>query len=776
VGTQGGDLVCSAPPTTDSLGLVGRDYFQRALQTRAFAVGDYRSSAASDRATLDFGYPILGETGDTEAVVFASLDLVWLNQLAAEAQLPEGSTLIVVDRNGTILVHYPDPQTWVGQSVPEAPIIEVILAQRGEGTVESEGLDGVVRLYAFTPLSGMAGGEEVYVGIGIPTAVAFSDANYMLARSLGGLGLVTALALLATWVGGDLLIMRGVSMLVSAAQQLSAGDLSRITRLPDGRGELGQIAHALEHMAGSLEQRRAERDRAEEALRESQRALSTLMSNLPGMAYRCGNDRDWTMEFASDGCFDLTGYYPSELVGNQKISYGQLIHPDDRETVWNEVQVAIRERRPFQLTYRIVTAAGEEKWGEAQGRGVFSPEGDLLGLEGYVSDVTERVLAQQTLERRVANRTRELSALYEVMTVTSASLDLEAVLEKALDPVLAAMGSDVGAIHLLDESGKMLRLAVQQGIPQDLVTRVESIPVDGGLAGRVVERGEPLVIPDIAAGLRPLLAIPAGNNQSYVGVPVRVKGKVLGTLSVIGEPGRQFKPGEVTLLASIADEIGVAVENARLYRQAEQLAVMRERERLARELHDSVTQSLYSLTLLSEAGCQLAEADSLENVGDYLRRLGQISQQALKEMRLLVYELRPLVLQREGLVGALQLRLDAVEKRAGLDARLMVEGEVELQARVEEELYRIAQEALNNILKHATATAVTVCIHSEGSQVVLEVTDDGKGFDVGGTSGRGGIGLASMRERAEKIQGSLTVLSTPGEGTTIRISVEVPDD
>lgn len=771
VGSQDGDLICSAPPATDSLDLVSHDYFQQAIQTRTFAVGDYRSDADGDRATLDFGHPILGETGEAEAVVFAALDLAWLNQLAAEAQLPEGSTLIVVDRSGTILVHYPDPRTWVGGAVSEAPIIEVILAQQGEGTVESEGLDGVTRLYAFTPLSDIAGEEEVYVCIGIPASVAFSDANRMLVRSLGGLALVTALALLVTWIGGDLLIMRGVRMLVSVAQQLSAGDLSRIAKLPDDKGELSQIAHALERMVGSLEQRRVERDRAEEALRESQRALSTLMSNLPGMAYRCSNDVERTMEFASDGCFDLTCYHPAELVGNQVVSYGQLIHPDDCEAVWDTVQVALRERRPFRSMYRIVTATGEEKWVEEQGRGVFSPEGDLLALEGYASDATERVLAQQTLERRVADRTRELSALYEVMAVTSASLDLEAVLEGALDPVLAAMRSDVGAIHLLDESGKMLLLAARRGIPQELVVRIELVPVQGGLAGWVVERGEPLVMSDIAAGLRPLLALPAGSNQAYVGVPIRAKGKVLGTLSVVGEPGRQFKPEEVMLLASIADEVGAAVENARLYRQAEQLAVVRERERLARELHDSVTQSLYSLTLLAEAGWQMAEVDNLENVGDYLRRLGQISQQALKEMRLLVYELRPLVLQREGLVGALQLRLDAVEKRAGLDARLLAERDVELPPLVEEELYRIAQEALNNVLKHAAASAVTVRIRSEGSQAVLEVVDDGKGFDVSDTTDRGGMGLVSMRERVEKIRGSMAILSTPGEGTTVRICV-----
>jgi signal transduction histidine kinase len=632
---RNGDLFCSTHPISDPVNLADRNYFQRVLQTHDFAIGDFLCDHFSGKAALDFGYPVFGEAGQVQAVIFASLDLTWLNQLAAEAQLPKGSTFTVIDRNGTVLVRYPDPGMWVGQSVPEAPIVETILTQRGEGTAEAYGVDGIPRLFAFTPLSGVPGGENVYVSIGIPTAVAFADANRVLVRHLAGLGLVTVLALAAAWFGGHLFILRWVNMLVSATKRLSAGDLSVRTRLPYGKGELSQLAHAFDEMAESLE------------------------------------------------------------------------------------------------------------------------------------------LAHQVLEQRVADRTRELSALYDVMAVASASLDLETVLESSLDRVLAVIGSEVGAIHLLDETKGVLRLAAWRGVSPDLVARIDSVPVDSGLAGWVIEHSEPLVVPNIVTGLRPLLALPASGSQAYVGAPMRAKGRVLGVLSVVGETGRQFEAEEVTLLASIADEVGVAVENARLYQQAEQLAVMRERERLARELHDSVTQSLYSLTLFAEAGRDLARDGELERVEGYLTRLGEIAQQALKEMRLLVYQLRPLALQREGLVGALQQRLDAVEGRVGVEARLLAEELVELPAPVEEGLYRIAQEALNNALKHAAATLVTVYIRAEDERVELEVVDDGQGFDPDTLSDRGGMGLASMRERAEKLGGSLTVLSALGEGTRVKVSVEV---
>jgi PAS domain S-box-containing protein len=131
--------------------------------------------------------------------------------------------------------------------------------------------------------------------------------------------------------------------------------------------------------------------RAEEEIEESRRALSTLMSNLPGMAYRCHNDPGWTMELVSEGSLELTGHAPADLIGNRRVSYGNLIHPDDREAVWEEVQSGIEERRPFQFNYRITTVSGEVKWVWEQGRGIFSPEEELLAVEGFITDVTERV-------------------------------------------------------------------------------------------------------------------------------------------------------------------------------------------------------------------------------------------------------------------------------------------------------------------------------------------------------------------------------------------------
>lgn len=206
--------------------------------------------------------------------------------------------------------------------------------------------------------------------------------------------------------------------------------------------------------------------------------------------------------------------------------------------------------------------------------------------------------------------------------------------------------------------------------------------------------------------------------------------------------------------------------------RAEELAVLQERNRLARELHDSVTQSLYSLTLLAEAGQRMIKAGDLQQIEGNQTRLGEIAQQALQEMRLLVFELRPLALKNAGLIGALNQRLEAVERRAGVEAHLKVNGECKCSEALEEELYRIAQEALNNALKHARASEVEVSIQCVDSNVVLEITDNGAGFDLNQAGDKGGMGLTSMRERAVKIGGTLTLQTSPEQGTRIRIEVD----
>jgi len=266
VASPQGDIFCSGLPFSGPVSAAHRTWFQRAVQTRAFTVGDYQIGTITRRATLNFGYPVLGAAGGLEAVVFSALDLEWLNQFAAHAQLPAGSVLTVIDRNGTILVRYPSDPTRVGQSMPEGRIFQAILARHGEGTAQGTGADGVPRLYSFAPLGRTQHGDDASVSIGIPSTVAFAEADWRLARNVVALGVAAVLALAAAWVGSDVFFVRRVRSLVKVAQRLSAGDWSARTGGPRGHGELGHLARAFDDMAESLERAEAHR-RLEEELR-----------------------------------------------------------------------------------------------------------------------------------------------------------------------------------------------------------------------------------------------------------------------------------------------------------------------------------------------------------------------------------------------------------------------------------------------------------------------------------------------------------------------------
>jgi signal transduction histidine kinase len=263
-----GEIFCSGLPTRGPINAAHRAWFRRALQGRDFSIGEYQIGSITHRPTINFSYPMLDGGGHVRAVLFAAVGLSSLNQLAAEIQLPEGGTLTVFDRLGTILARHPNPDRWLGLALPEAPLVKAVLRQKAEGTAEAAGVDGAERLYAFS-LVRNAPEAGMYVAIGLSKQVAFAGVDRALRRNLAALGLVTLLALGAAWVVGDLFVGRPVKALVEATRRMSRGDLGARTGLPDGRGELSHLAQAFDEMAASLQARQAEAMRADAALQEA---------------------------------------------------------------------------------------------------------------------------------------------------------------------------------------------------------------------------------------------------------------------------------------------------------------------------------------------------------------------------------------------------------------------------------------------------------------------------------------------------------------------------
>jgi signal transduction histidine kinase len=339
------------------------------------------------------------------------------------------------------------------------------------------------------------------------------------------------------------------------------------------------------------------------------------------------------------------------------------------------------------------------------------------------------------------------------------------------------LGGDTSAIYRLAGPDAVFAVQTVEGKHSDLASPMQFPP---GYR-QALQAGQPVAVSDSVLTFPESLAPDIGASAlsestltffpSLLAVPLIVADEAYGGLVLYYSESRVFSGEDVDLAVAFADQAALAIENARLHQQAEEAAVIKERDRLARELHDSVTQSLYSITLLAEGWKRLESAGRLEAAEDPLGELGEIAQQALKEMRLMVHDLRPPDLEEVGLLGALHLRLGAVEKRAGVDARLVAGDVPALSPQVEECLYRIAVEALNNSLKHADATEVAVRLQPAGEGVVLEVEDNGRGFDAGAVSTSGGIGLNSMRQRAEGAGGVLTIESVPGHGAKVQVQM-----
>lgn len=377
-----GDVFCSAVPYEGVANVGDRTYFQRAIQRRDFAPGEYQIGRITGKAVINIGYPVLDGGGQVAAVVFAGLDLSWLNRLLAESRLPENSTITVVDGAGQVLARYPEPEKWVGKLFPDAPFIRAAISQQEEGTVEGSGLDGTPRLFAFTRLQVWERERFAYVYIGIPRDSAFARVNQIDTRSLVGFGGVLVFALLATGIGSRMLILHPVTALVQTIQRLGAGDLSARTGLPHTSSEMGRLAAALDEMAGGLEARQAGASPMTGLLQECEERFRRLADSAPAMLWLSGPDGLRT--FFNRAWLDFTGRSPAEAAGSGWLA---SVHPEDRDPYLHACIAALAARREFRVEYRLRRADGEYRRILDAGIPRILPDGSVVGYVGTGTDV-----------------------------------------------------------------------------------------------------------------------------------------------------------------------------------------------------------------------------------------------------------------------------------------------------------------------------------------------------------------------------------------------------
>ncbi len=454
---------------------------------------------------------------------------------------------------------------------------------------------------------------------------------------------------------------------------------------------------------------------------------------------------------------------------------------------------AVGARRLTRPIADLIAAAQEVARGHF-GRTIAAHTGDEIEILADQFNLMSGELAASValLERRVADRTRELADLTEAehrraeqfRVIAEVGRHITAILpeDELVERIVRAIDSAFGYYHVgiaLLEGDEAVYRAGAGSLWSELreapdgagvVFRPARLAVgQEGITGWVAGHGQPALVPDVRQDPR-YVEMEGSSTRSELAVPMTVGSEVVGVLDVQSDRLDDFDETDLVVIQSLASQAAVAIQNARLYTRDRQLAVWEERQRVARDLHDSVTQSLYAVSLYSDAAARLMAAGDVAQARSYCGQLRDAARDALAEMRLLLFELRPPELAHVGLVAALAARLESVEGRSGLRTSLQADEALQVAPEVEAALFRIAQEALNNSLRHARAANVEVRLHREGAWLVLEAQDDGVGFEPGEDRG-GGLGLRGMSERAAYLGGRLVVHSAPGEGTCIRAEI-----
>ncbi|PYE51168.1 PAS domain S-box-containing protein [Deinococcus yavapaiensis KR-236] len=562
-------------------------------------------------------------------------------------------------------------------------------------------------------------------------------------------------------------LLRPIARLTRAARAVTAGNLD--VRVPARRrDELGTLGDAFNTMLERLQARGRE-------LRRSQERYE--------LAVRGSNDGLWEWNLGADDVYfsprwkAILGYEDHELA-NTLSSWRDQLHPDERDHVTRSVDAHLASGGDLlEFEHRLRHKDGSWRWVLSRGATSRDEAGRALRFAGSHTDITERVEAYRLLERRVAERTRELEAVLAVMKDLTFGANLRETLDNLARGVVEVTGA-VAAAVLLDDQGDS-KYGGTFGLPPgfeaadaELARRMKGRGMmqqtlhDGATVVWRGTRASALATPEYAP-LHPFMRDAAWDT--VVSVPLVYGGRLLGTLAAYYPQDRDVNEADMHLVEGIAGQAAVAVENARLFADAGDRAALQERHKLARELHDSVSQALYGIALGGRTTLRLLER-SPEKAPDSVKYMLSLAEAALAEMRALIFELRPESLEQEGLSMALAKLASALQARHGLEVSLDLGDEPDLGIDAKVALLRIAQEATHNTVKHAGASRVELRLWQEGSVVVLEVHDDGMGFDPG-VARQGSLGQKTMRERATAVGGTCSVTSSLGRGTLVRVEV-----
>jgi signal transduction histidine kinase len=505
-------------------------------------------------------------------------------------------------------------------------------------------------------------------------------------------------------------------------------------------------------------------------MRRGQNGLAevVLNSRFMLMAYAPVPDRDWSLALV----------VPVEAAISQSAAVAAAIYTDGRQTVrrvlWSAVIVfglalvgaTLLSRRlltrPLAELVHSVRAIGA---GDLEARIPVTTQDEVGVLADSINQMAAELKQRNEESLLLASsqrRAEQFRALNEAGRHITALLSEAELLLQTQNVIRENFGYYFISIGLVEGENLIIRTDCDCG-------RTHLKVGEEGAMGWVAAHGRSLLIPDAAQDPRFIPAVSGARTLSELALPIQLKDRLIGVLNIESDQRDAFGADDIIVLQALANQLAVALENARLYEQAHQLAALEERQKLARELHDSVSQALYGIALGTRTARTLLDRDP-NRAAEPLDYIVSLAEAGLAEMRALIFELRPESLQSEGLTVALSKQAEAARARYQLDVITDFCPEPETSLEIKEALYRVVQEALHNVAKHARANRVELRLENGNGRLTLSIRDDGQGFDPTGEF-PGHLGLRSMRERVEAIGGAFRLESAPGQGTFIQAQI-----
>ncbi|MBI4202106.1 MAG: GAF domain-containing sensor histidine kinase [Chloroflexi bacterium] len=396
---------------------------------------------------------------------------------------------------------------------------------------------------------------------------------------------------------------------------------------------------------------------------------------------------------------------------------------------------------------------------------------------GNVGGQLGMAIRKAVLYEQSQSQNRELSALLSVGKVVTSSFDLDELLDTSLDTVLQVASADAAEVWLM-EGGQTLTLCCHRGLHREAFMERTSFAVGEGVPGKVAQSGALFLTHDLPAHPDFLRQeVLRAGFHTFCALPLLYRGRLVGVLAVAAvSPDVLKNSGETRILEGVGEWLAIAIENSRLYQQVQDTAVLQERERLAREMHDGMAQLLGYINTQTIAVNKLLADNRLADAREELTRMGDITRDLYADVREGILGLRTATLRQEGLLFAIQEYIQRYMELAGIKVSVVNDSQFPpLLPSTEIQLMRILQEALTNVRKHARASEVVVTMHLNQTALNIAIADNGTGFDLERLPSKGWprFGLQTMRERAEAVGGALAITSYPGQGTTVTVSVPV---